>query len=447
VSSHREAPQISKDPVADNTDLYAFVSPDNPNMVTIIANYLPLEGPAGGPNFFEFGDDDVQYSIYIDNNGDGRPDITYDFTFDTDIGNPDTFLYNTGVINHISDDTWNRRQVYSIQRNNNTIATRLACPPCNIGPVSTPHYDVLAGEAVHTLPSGETVFAGQRLDGFFVDLGSIFDLADLRPLSNFHFSHMTPSNGVNTLKHLNVHSIAIQLPITMLTRDGKKPASAASRNAVIGVWAAASRPKVRVLEEEKRVDSGPWVQVSRLGNPLFNEVIVPMSRKDEWNAVDPTEDDDFAEYVLHPELANLLPGLYPGVFTNLAKLTAPRKDLVAVLLTGIKGLNYTGHTLADMLRLNVAIPPTTTNPNPLGVVAGDAAGYPNGRRVFDDVVTIELRAIAGLTYNLLVDSSYKVDGAVGLVSDGTGPNSVGGPYLNSFPYLGLPLDGFHNPSS
>jgi hypothetical protein len=446
VSSHREAPQISKDPVADNTDLYAFVSPDKPDTVTIIANYLPLEGPAGGPNFFEFGDDDVQYSIYIDNNGDGQPDITYDFTFDTDVGNPDTFLYNTGPINHITDATWNRKQFCSIDRNGQEIAHKITCPPCNIGPVSTPHYDVLAGEAVHTLPSGETVFAGQRLDGFYVDLGSIFDLADLRPLSNFHFSHMTPSNGVNTLKHVNVHSIAIQLPITMLTRDGKKPASAASRNAVIGVWAAASRPKVRMLDEENRVDSGPWVQISRLGNPLFNEVIVPMGRKDEWNAVDPTEDDDFAEYVRHPELAKLLPGLYPGVFPHLAGLTAARKDLVAVLLTGIKGLNFTGNKLADMLRLNVAIPPATS-PNVLGVVAGDTAGYPNGRRVFDDVVTIELRAIAGLTYNLLVDSTYVVDGAVGLVSDGTGPTSVGGPYLSSFPYLGLPLDGFDNPSS
>jgi hypothetical protein len=252
---------------------------------------------------------------------------------------------------------------------------------------------------------------------------------------------------VNTLKHFNVHTIAIQLPITMLTRDGNKPAGPTSSNAVIGVWAAASRRKVRILDEDGKQESGPWVQVSRLGNPLFNEVIVPMARKDEWNAKDPEDDEDFAEYVLHPELGAKLPVIYPGVFPHLAALTAPRQDLVAVLLTGIKGLNFTGNKPADMLRLNVAIPPTTSNPNPLGVVAGDSAGYPNGRRVFDDVVTIELRAIAGLTYHLLVDSSYAVDGAVSLVSDGTGPTSVGGPYLNSFPYLGLPLDGFHNPSS
>jgi hypothetical protein len=179
MSSHREAPEISKDPVADNTDTYAFVSPDQPDTVTIITNYIPLENPAGGPNFFEFGDD-VMYSIYIDNDGDARPDITYQFRFDSQLRNPNTFLYNTGPINSLDDPNWNKRQFYDVTKVISStirpyptlIADSLASPPCNIGPRSTPNYASLAQAAVHTLPTGETVFAGQRNDGFFVDLGA-----------------------------------------------------------------------------------------------------------------------------------------------------------------------------------------------------------------------------------------------------------------------------------
>ena len=189
MSSHREAPEISKDPVADNTDVYAFVSPDAPDTVTIITNYIPLEGPDGGPNFFEFGDD-VLYSIYIDNDGDAKPDIVYDFRFESKLRNPNTFLYNTGPIGSLNDPNWNRRQFYSVTRRSGhgpkEIGKGLASPPCNIGPRSTPKYPALAAAAVHHLPSGEKVFAGQRNDGFFVDLGAIFDLGDLRPFQNLH---------------------------------------------------------------------------------------------------------------------------------------------------------------------------------------------------------------------------------------------------------------------
>src|SRR5919204_5991718 len=196
MSSHREAPAISQDPVADNADTYAFVSPDDPSTVTIITNYVPLEGPPGGPNFFEFGDD-VLYSIYVDNDGDARPEIEYQFQFRTTLQNEDTFLYNTGPIGSLTDPNWNKRQLYSVtvihsrgrdsdggDGNARILARDLACPPCNIGPRSTPNYDSLAAAAVHHLPSGETVFAGQRNDGFFVDLGSVFDLAALRPFQN-----------------------------------------------------------------------------------------------------------------------------------------------------------------------------------------------------------------------------------------------------------------------
>jgi hypothetical protein len=448
MSSHREAPAISKDPVADNTDTYAFVSPDDPSTVTIIANYLPLEAPFGGPNFFEFGDD-VLYSIYIDQNGDGAPDVTYQFRFTTTVLNPNTFLYNTGQITSISDSNWNRRQSYVVQRiaggKTTTLGVNLLCPPCNIGPASTPNYATLASQAIHSLPGGRTVFAGQRLEGFYVDLGSIFDLGTLRPFQAAHIFPMANSPGLNATNVFGVHTIAIKVPKTDLTVGGINPTDPNARNSVVGIWAAASRQKSVVRESDgQTVESGGWVQVSRLGNPLFNEVIVPMGSKDKWNSLTPASDKNFLQYVQHPELASLLPALYPGVFPKLAGLTAARADLVAILLTGLPSgvvpnfQNYTGKSYLDVLRLNMAIPPTKT-PNALGVVGGDLAGFPNGRRVFDDVVTIELRAIAGLTYPL-VNPSYTPDSAASAIDDGLTQNNT--KYLKNFPYLGTPVSGY-----
>ncbi|MDQ6771499.1 MAG: DUF4331 domain-containing protein [Candidatus Dormibacteraeota bacterium] len=452
MSSHREAPEISKDPVADNTDTYAFVSPDRPDTVTIITNYLPAESPAAGPNFYEFGND-VLYEIHIDNDGDGKPEITYQFRFETHLRNEDTFLYNTGQILSLDSPNWNRRQFYSVTRvaggNATTLGEGLACPPCNIGPRSTPNYASLGAAAVHKLDS-TTVFAGQRDDGFFVDLGSIFDLGDLRPFQNLHLIPTPAAPGVDTLANANVHTIAIQVPKTDLTRDGWKPTDSKDPRAVIGVYGSASRQKVRVRLEADDVSSGPWTQVSRLANPLFNEVIVPMAAKDRWNSLPPSADSEFAKYVKQPELARLLPVLYPGVFPNLAALKADRADLVAILLTGIPaGLipgfqNFTGPTLADLLRLNLAIPPAA-NPNALGLLGGDLAGFPNGRRVQDDIVAIELRAVAGVTYPL-IDPKFKPDGAAGLLTDGTSSANNGAPFLSHFPYLGVALDGYDHPS-
>src|SRR5215471_6754078 len=215
MSSHREAPAISQDPVADNADTYAFVSPDDPTTVTIITNYVPLEGPPGGPNFFEFGDD-VLYSIYIDNDGDALPEIEYQFQFRTTYQNPDTFLYNTGPIGSLTDPNWNKRQLYglSVVRGgvSKALGKDLACPPCNIGPRSTPHYDSLAAAAVHHLPSGETVFAGQRQDGFFVDLGAIFDLGDIREFNELHVIPTPTGTSVDPLKDFDIHTIAIKVP-------------------------------------------------------------------------------------------------------------------------------------------------------------------------------------------------------------------------------------------
>jgi hypothetical protein len=457
MSSHREAPKISKDPVADNTDVYAFVSPDDPSTVTLIANYIPLEGPAGGPNFFEFGDD-VLYGIHIDNDGDGEEDITYHFRFQTRLRDPNTFLYNTGSIGSLDDPNWNKRQFYSVTKvtsaGEQLLASSLACPPCNIGPLSTPEYSTLAAAAVHNLPTGETVFAGQRADGFYVDLGAVFDLLDLRPFQNLHLSSpfTGPAAGVNGTNRLNVHTIAIQVPKTNLTRDGSNPTDPTDPRSTIGVYASASRRKATILDLLLGVISvGPWTRVSRLGNPLFNEVIIPLGKKDRWNTRSPRHDAEFLTYVQQPEVSRLLPVLYPGIFPKLAAYTKARADLVDILLTGIPGgvipgfQNFTGKTLADLLRLNMAIP-ASLRPSILGLLGGDLAGFPNGRRVFDDVFTIELRALAGVTIPL-VDSSFTPDVAASKVTDGLTPASIVAPFLDNFPYLGVPYDGYDNPSS
>jgi hypothetical protein len=465
MSSHREAPEISKDPVADSADLYAFVSPDRPDTVTLIANYVPLQLPAGGPNFFEFGDD-VLYEIRIDNDGDGRADVTYQFRFHTELRNNNTFLYNTGPIESLDSKNWNRRQFYSVTRvgsdgRSQTLGRNLQCPPCNIGPLSTPKYADLAREAVHSMPGGAKVFAGQRADGFFVDIGAIFDLGNLRPFEQLHEQfglHVFKEAGkaVNGVNGFNVHSIALQVPIDDVIRGGRRDRYKWNdREATIGVWTTASRQKVTLRNDDsagRDSNSGPYTQVSRLGNPLFNEVIVPMSLKDLWNSLSPREDKRFAQFVEHPELGNLLPVLYPGVFPRLDELNKSKKsraDLLAVLLTGIpEGIipnfqNNTGSLQADMLRLNTRIAPSA-KANVFGLLGGDLGGYPNGRRVFDDVVTISLRAIAGVTF-ALVDKEFAPDAAAGQVSQGLTPNDVKSPLLATFPFLGTPFDGFNTP--
>jgi len=453
MSSHREAPEISKDPVADNTDVYAFVSPDRPGYVTLVANFIPFQLPYGGPNFYEFGDD-VLYEIHISNAGTARADISYQFRFTTKVINEDTFLYNTGPIHSIADTkNWNRPQYYSVTRLDHgggaghaeVLGHNLTVPPVNVGVRSTPDYAAtFTHAAVHDLGHGRRVFAGQRAESFHVDLGSIFDLGTLRP---FEAAHLIPSAnavGVNGGQGLNVHAIALQLPFSDVTRHGKAPHDVLDPASVIGVWASASRRKSTVHGAGAAAHYGPFRQVSRLGNPLFNEVIVPMAEKDLWNALDPYQDGRFAKYVRKPELAGLLPVLYPGVFPHLAAYTKPRLDLQAILLTGIpKGVvpgfqNSTGPVLADLLRLNLAVP-ASANPNPIGLIAGDPAGFPNGRRLIDDTVAIELRAIAGATIPL-VDPSFTPDGAAAVLTDGT--SNANSPFLSHFPYLGTPAGGY-----
>jgi hypothetical protein len=464
MSSHREAPGISKDPCADNTDTYAFRTPNN--TVTIVANYLPGQEPSGGPNFYEF-DDDVLYTINIDNDGDGRPNVAYEFSFETVNTNENTFLYNTGPIGSLTDPNWNRRQTYKVvkvkyeydrrrrrwNRDEDTIGRNIPAPPCNIGPRSTPNYPNLANAAIKSLEDGERVFCGQRADSFYVDLGSVFDLGTLRPFQDLHLIPTAKQPGVDSLAQTNVHSIVLEIPIGEVTVDGRVPTDVMSSKSVIGVWASASRQKATIrdddLEDGYRSPAtlGNYVQVSRLGNPLFNEVIVPLDEKDAWNAVGPDKEKFFAKYVRRPELAALLPVLYPGVFPNLKAYDKDRVDLVAILLTGIPKdviggfQNFTGETLADELRLNLAIP-ISSNPKRRGLLDGDLQGFPNGRRLADDVVTIELQAVAGATIPL-VDNTFTPDGAATVIEDGTFPPVR--QFLSQFPYVGHPYAGYDVP--
>ena len=479
MSSHREAPEISKDPVADSTDLYAFVSPDEPDTVTIIANYVPLESPDGGPNFYEFGND-VLYAISIDNDGDGQPDIVFEFQFETQVTDPGTFLYNTGPIESLTDANWNRRQTYSVTRvdhnrgysRRTVLGTGLACPPCNIGPLSTPDYGALAGSGRAPCPTTSTVFAGQRAEGFYVDLGAIFDLGILRPFEQDHTTFGLKNTGlgqmaagINSLKGAerpqHRHPGAQERARHQLV-DGR--ATSSSTNSVIGVWTSAYRQKVRVRDDfGQHFCTGPYVQVSRLGNPLVNEVLIPMGKKDYWNSQAPASDSQFASFYSNPQLAQLLPVLYPGVFPNLATYNAgpPAPEPGRPRRHPPHGHPAGAHHRVPELHGDDAGRHAAPQHWPsrrrrarsnTGLIGSDVAGFPNGRRVFDDVVTIELRCLAGAVLKL-VDPSFTPDGAATAISEGltSTPADLGAMgtenYLSSFPYLGVPHSGFLVPAS
>jgi len=444
ASSHREAPYIATDPSADNTDVYAFVSPDKPDTVTIIANFIPGELPDAGPNFYEFGND-VLYGIHINNDADPEEDVTYEFRFKTETRNPDTFLYNTGQITSLDDPHWNRPQFYSVTRVEHgyreVLGTHLRTPPVNIGPRSTPTYDALATAAINKLPGGRTVFAGQRDDPFFVDLGSVFDLLGLRPFNAAHLIPLPNEKGRDGLLNLSTHSIALQVPITDLTHGHVRPTSASDPNAVIGVYASASRHRVRVLStDDGAEDSGPWVQISRLGEPLINEVIIPLGEKDHWNRTDPADDKEFVDDYLNPEPSALVNLLYP-VLPDAA--TKNRQDLVTVLLTGIPGLTFSGNQPADLLRLNVAVPPAA-HPDRLGALNGDFAGFPNGRRLADDVVDIEVRALA-CGYGPILHQALGLCDLSPNDQLGDGVDANDRPFLKTFPYVAAPRSGYEIP--
>jgi Domain of unknown function (DUF4331) len=399
ASSHREAPLISQDPSADNTDLYAFRSPDKPDTVTILSNWIPGEDPGAGPNWYTFSPS-ARYDIYVDRTGDGKPDVTWQFRFKA--GTPTAFLGGT-------------QQEYTVTKvvgGRSTVVGRgLMTPPDNIGPRSTPNYGELAAKGVHPLDDGTTAFAGQRDDAFFGDIGAAFDLVAIR-----HGTGAT-GGGKDFFAGYAVHAIALQVPISMLDNASH----------VIGVWAATDRPQVTVAKGKTQ-----WRQVSRLGNPLVNELLIPTQLKDKWNAVGPDKDEQFRQYYSSPILASLLNKLYPqfGPFKE-----SGRDDLVAVLGTGLKepNLNYTGPTFADELRLNLSIAPTAPvgKGNRLGVLGGDLAGFPNGRRLEDDAIDIAERAVGGA----LIGHALPL-------GDGVDANDV--PLQAAFPYEPDPFSGYDN---
>jgi len=409
ASSHREAPLISSDPQADNTDVYAFMSPDNPDMVTLIASYIPFEDPAGGPNFYRFGDS-VLYEIKIDNNGDAVEDITYQFRFTSVVNNPNTFLYATGPIQRLDDPNRNMYQTYTVSRVQNGQTTFVAGPMRtmydNVGAASTPGYGANgSGVFEFRQADGTTghVFAGQTDDAFFLDL-RVFDLLYGGNLSEA---------GTDSLAGFNVHSIALQVPRSSLRASSP----------IIGVWATASRPTTTTRTAGSETSTGNFVQVSRLGMPLVNEVVLPVGQKDKWNGSRPADDAQFGSYVTDPEVPKLLQAVY-----GLPAPATPRNDLVQVFLTGVPGLNQpAGVRPAEMIRLNTDILPTAS-PARLGVLAGDIAGFPNGRRLTDDVIDITLQAAVGV-----------LGGVKTSLGDGVDRNDLA--FRSTFPYLAFPSSG------
>ena len=440
ASSHREAPLIIADPLADNTDVYAFRSTESgrDGFVTLIANFIPFEEPSGGPHFYKY-DDTVVYAIKVDNTGDGVADITYEFRFTNRYPNPDTILgMATGPITSLADPDYTEPQVYSVTRVTSAGSTLLAdgliTPPCNIGSRTTPNYETaLAQPAIYPLTGGGRVFAGQRDEGFYINIEGVFDTLNLP---------VTEAGGTDGLAGFNVNTLALEVPIESLTRGGTIPATSTANNAVIGVWSTSSRASMRTFNFTNQNLVVPTQrQVSRLGNPLVNEVVIPLGRKDSFNASEPKDDAQYAPFVINPQLATLLNAVF-----GLPVPPAPRNDLVAVFATGIPAGAVPGAptftnflsdgTPHEMMRLNVAIPPTAAGSRSrLGLLGGDLAGFPNGRRVGDDVVDIELRAVAGgtpftPTFNVAPNNT---------LGDGVPQNDIS--YLDRFPYLGIPHTG------
>jgi len=445
ASSHREAPLISQDPTVDNTDVYAFRDPKDATKVNIVANYIGLEQPAGGPNFNRFADDAL-YEIHIDNNGDVNDDITYQFRFQTFIDNKDTFLYNTDTIAAPDLAPQNMRQQYSIRKIEKGRTTMLRknfrTPPVNVGSRSTPFYEEnLAEKSILELPGGGLAFAGQRKDAFFADIGSIFDLAGLRPLNSEHRLKQAPEPGRDGFAGKNVHSIALQLPIDQVTRNRIVPTQVNNRDSVIGVYASSSRQTTRVLPGNGTSRSrGKWVQVSRLGLPLINETVIPLGQKDRWNSRPPSKDldkDGFGKFFLDPEPARLITKMY-----GIATPPAPRSSDIIPILSGAAAGLAMDNLLppADLLRVNLAVP-VNTSPARLGFLVGDEQGFPNGRRLGDDVVDIELQIFAGATrftpdFNKAPNNRL-IDGVE--ASDRR--------FLGRFPYQATPISGTEQPAT
>ncbi len=438
ASSHREAPLIATDPQADNTDVYAFVSPDKADTVTFVANWFPLEEPNGGPTFYPWATD-THHDINIDNDGDGKPDITYRWDFHTDDrrGQANTFLYNIGPVRSLHDDNLLFRQSYTlteIKDGKSTVLVRDApVAPSNVGPGSMPDYGKLRREAVIPVGGGGKSFVGQADDPFFLDL-RVFDL--------LYGGNLTEI-GQDTLAGYNVNTIAFQVPVTDVVLHGDS-----ARNPVIGMWSATSRKTLK-LSPGRATPTGDYVQVSRLGMPLTNEVILPAQLKDTFNAIPPDADHTipgFVDRVLDPEVPRLVQKIY-----GIPAPATPRHDLAELFLTGIAkkaptvdgspapiatdlnsqvlnaDVNPAKFVPSDQLRLNTTVA-SATLPNRLGLLAGDRQGFPNGRRLADDIVDIEVLYFEGAAKTGLVNPL--------IAGDAVPFNDV--PFGATFPYVALP---------
>ncbi|PRY34856.1 DUF4331 domain-containing protein [Umezawaea tangerina] len=433
ASSHREAPLISADPSVDNTDLYAFVAGDQPDFVTVIANYYGFQEPNGGPNFYPWATD-AHYDINIDNDGNSVPDLTYRLTFKTeDKRGADTFLYNNGVVSSLDDENLLFRQTYSLEQLDDAGGRKMLIKdgpvaPSIVGPASMPYFQPLRDQAISKLPGGGQIYAGPADDPFFADL-RVFDLLYGANLSEV---------GQDTLKGYNVNTIALQIPKHMLALKGD-----AQRNPVIGIWADTERQTLKLSPGQANPE-GPFVQVSRLGNPLVNEVVSSAGIKDAFNGLEPVNDGKvqaLLDRVLTPELPALVESIY-----GIKAPAAPRNDLLEIFLTGVTtkaggpiktDLNSQLNNMdvdpkkfvpSEQLRLNMSIAPNP-QPNRLGVLAGDTQGFPNGRRLFDDVVDIEIQALEGAA-----QSGHLVKALA--AGDKVHHNDV--TFAPNFPYVGLP---------
>jgi len=475
AASHREAPITALDTKADITDFFAFVSYDDPTKVTMILNVDPLLEPGNGPNYFPF-DDNILYAIRIDNNNDALEDISFQFRFQTEIRAPSVFTGFVGAGDGISapgnspppvppgtpivppaitsldgpgSAGLSLRQTYSVTMMKNGVGTPLTneaggplfAVPTNVGPRTMPNYPELAAQGIYSLNNGVKVFAGTVDDPFYIDLGATFDSINYRKgTSRAIGGVLTPAqdadDNTNTapdfVSGFNVNTIAIEVPIAMLTRTGKKVA-ASDPAATIGVWGTTSRPRITVLRAPLPPESsGGWSQVQRMANPLINELIIGTGNKDFWSMSEPANDSQFAHYALDPLLTRVVNAVY-GI--NIPP--PPRDDLLLLMeyLPPIAAPGTKAGPVADLLRLNTGVPPTPkASRRRLAVLAGDFGGFPNGRRVSDDVTDIALRVVAG---GVLV-SGFNVF-PNNLLGDGVNTNDV--PYQETFPYVAFAHDG------
>jgi uncharacterized protein DUF4331 len=444
-SSHREAPNILKDPTADNTDVYAYTAKDAPGSLTVVANWVPLEEPAGGPYFGKL-DPNARYYVKIDNTGDGYEDVAYRWDFKQRFRNPNSFLYAAPTVTTVDDPDINFVQSYDLYketyknrrlRNVKKLANDVPVAPDNVGPKTIPNYEPVSNGAVRPVRGGGKTFVGPADDAFFVDLGAVFDGINIDKPGRPNIGLGNQGGGKDDVSSYNVHSFVLQVPEAEVTRDGRPVRDMGSKNAVVGVWATTERKSTDVLAPSSRGgrrgnrSRSRWVQVSRLGNPLINEVIIPIGQKDKFNRTSPSDDlKNFGQFALNPEPARLLNALF-----GLGVKETNRTDLVTALLTGVPGLTQIGNNPApaDTLKLNLGVPPAA-NENRFGVLAGDVAGFPNGRRLADDAVDIELRAIAGAL--LPADQGGKQ------IALGDGVDQNDKPFRSTFPYVALPTDGF-----